>query len=193
MERCNADLLLAPRWLFQHDRHQEATEILRLLRTHKGVLDEDSLVVEITEIMDALALENEQKGWSPGMSAECMPGLEWQHANQLLHDCYLRRFGRFQPRLCSSDVWVPANLVLDCLIRHLVQYRKVRTSTLVHWLCSRNVRCHDCHGCYVSHQHHDFRYRRCCDVICLSSLLYLGIHGRYLGTLFIITLQEPSH
>lgn len=63
MERCDADLLLAPRWLFQHDHHQEATEILRLLRTHKGVVDEDSLVVEITEIMDALALENEQKGW----------------------------------------------------------------------------------------------------------------------------------
>ncbi|KAJ6155215.1 hypothetical protein N7470_005781, partial [Penicillium chermesinum] len=54
----------SPRWLFQHGRHQEATEVLRLLRTSKGVLDEPALLVEIAEINDALALESEQKGWA---------------------------------------------------------------------------------------------------------------------------------
>ncbi|OQD70280.1 hypothetical protein PENDEC_c025G00931 [Penicillium decumbens] len=53
----------SPRWLFQHDRHQEATEILRLLRSSRGVVDEDSLAKTVAEIQDALALESEQKGW----------------------------------------------------------------------------------------------------------------------------------
>jgi len=53
----------APRWLFQNDRQQEASEILRLLRSSKGVVDENALATTVTEIRDALALENQQKGW----------------------------------------------------------------------------------------------------------------------------------
>ncbi|KAL4953802.1 putative hexose carrier protein [Aspergillus filifer] len=55
----------SPRWLFQHDRYQEGTEVLRLLRSSShGVVDEAALAITVTEIQDALALEHEQKGWS---------------------------------------------------------------------------------------------------------------------------------
>ncbi|CAL5874995.1 uncharacterized protein PFLUO_LOCUS9298 [Penicillium psychrofluorescens] len=53
----------SPRWLFQNDRHQEATDILRLLRSSKGVVDETALANTVAEIQDALAIESEQKGW----------------------------------------------------------------------------------------------------------------------------------
>ncbi|KAJ5602242.1 hypothetical protein N7510_011776 [Penicillium lagena] len=52
-----------PRWLFQNGRHQEATDILRLLRSSNGVVDETALANTVTEIQDALAIESEQKGW----------------------------------------------------------------------------------------------------------------------------------
>ncbi|KAL4960451.1 sugar transporter [Aspergillus stella-maris] len=54
----------SPRWLFQHDRYQEGTEVLRLLRSSHGVVDEAALAATVAEIQDALALEHEQKGWS---------------------------------------------------------------------------------------------------------------------------------
>lgn len=54
---------IAPRWLFQNDRHQEGTEVLRLLSSSRGVVDETDLTITIAEIQDALALESEQKGW----------------------------------------------------------------------------------------------------------------------------------
>ncbi|KAK5801351.1 hypothetical protein VI817_003563 [Penicillium citrinum] len=53
----------SPRWLFQNDRHQEGTEVLRLLSSSRGVVDETDLTITIAEIQDALALESEQKGW----------------------------------------------------------------------------------------------------------------------------------
>ena len=53
----------APRWLFQHDRHEEGREVLRLLRASNGIVDEDALATTIAEIQDALILESEQKGW----------------------------------------------------------------------------------------------------------------------------------
>ncbi|KAL1963995.1 hypothetical protein VTN77DRAFT_7541 [Rasamsonia byssochlamydoides] len=53
----------SPRWLFQHDRREEATEILRLLHTHQGVVDEDALAATISEITEVIALESKQKGW----------------------------------------------------------------------------------------------------------------------------------
>lgn len=53
----------APRWLFQHDRHQEGTEILRRLQSSNGQVNEVVLATTIREISDALALESEQKGW----------------------------------------------------------------------------------------------------------------------------------
>lgn len=55
--------LTAPRWLFQHDRREEATQILRLLHTHHGVVDEDALAATISEISEVIALESKQKGW----------------------------------------------------------------------------------------------------------------------------------
>ena len=54
---------VAPRWLFQQDRTEEATQILRLLQTHKGVVDEETLSVTITEILEALEMEKKQAGW----------------------------------------------------------------------------------------------------------------------------------
>jgi len=61
-------LLLAmpesPRYLFQQDRHREATEVLRLLYTHKGVLNEEKLTSTVTEITEAIAIESQQASWS---------------------------------------------------------------------------------------------------------------------------------
>lgn len=56
-------LLIAPRWLFQHDRYQEGIEVLRRLRSSHGQVDEVALAITVAEIQDALALESEQKGW----------------------------------------------------------------------------------------------------------------------------------
>jgi hypothetical protein len=42
----------APRWLFQKDRHEEGTQILRLLQTHKGAVDEAALAGTIYEITE---------------------------------------------------------------------------------------------------------------------------------------------
>ncbi|KAJ5630906.1 uncharacterized protein N7484_011006 [Penicillium longicatenatum] len=53
----------SPRWLFQHDRYQEGTEVLRRLRLSNGQVDEVALATTVAEIQDALALESEQKGW----------------------------------------------------------------------------------------------------------------------------------
>lgn len=53
----------SPRWLFQHEYRDEATQILRLLATHKDEVDEDSLTKTVTEIADAIALESHQAGW----------------------------------------------------------------------------------------------------------------------------------
>ncbi|KAJ5413940.1 hypothetical protein N7509_000567 [Penicillium cosmopolitanum] len=53
----------SPQWLFQHDRHEEGTDVLRNLRSSRGVLDETALNTTVAEIQDALALESEQKGW----------------------------------------------------------------------------------------------------------------------------------
>lgn len=55
--------MIAPRWLFQQDRAGEATEILRLLQTHKGRVDEDALTITVSEIMEALEMEKKQAGW----------------------------------------------------------------------------------------------------------------------------------
>lgn len=54
---------IAPRWLFQQDRTEEATQILRLLQTHKGVVDEDALSITISDIVEALEMEKKQAGW----------------------------------------------------------------------------------------------------------------------------------
>lgn len=54
----------SPRYLFQQDKHQEATEVLRLLYTHKGIVDEDKLNSTITEITEAIAIESNQATWS---------------------------------------------------------------------------------------------------------------------------------
>ncbi|GAM41884.1 monosaccharide transporter [Talaromyces pinophilus] len=53
----------SPRWLFQQDRTEEATQILRLLQTHKGILDEDALTITISDIIEALEMEKKQAGW----------------------------------------------------------------------------------------------------------------------------------
>ncbi|QKX55457.1 uncharacterized protein TRUGW13939_02550 [Talaromyces rugulosus] len=53
----------SPRWLFQQDRTEEATEILRLLQTHKGVVDEHALASTIADIVEALEVEKKQAGW----------------------------------------------------------------------------------------------------------------------------------
>lgn len=57
------DIILAPRWLFQQDRTEEATEILRLLQTHKGVVNEEALASTISDIVEALEVEKKQAGW----------------------------------------------------------------------------------------------------------------------------------
>ncbi|KUL82167.1 hypothetical protein ZTR_09557 [Talaromyces verruculosus] len=53
----------SPRWLFQQDRTEEATQILRLLQIHKGVVDEDALTITISDIIEALEMEKKQAGW----------------------------------------------------------------------------------------------------------------------------------
>ncbi|KAJ5102490.1 hypothetical protein N7532_003019 [Penicillium argentinense] len=53
----------SPRWLFQHGRQQEGIDILRLLRSSNGNVDEAAMTTTVAEIQDALALESEQKGW----------------------------------------------------------------------------------------------------------------------------------
>jgi hypothetical protein len=52
------------RYLFQRELHVEATEVLRLLSTHKGVVDETVLASTVAEITEAIALESNQAGWS---------------------------------------------------------------------------------------------------------------------------------
>ncbi|KAJ5777640.1 hypothetical protein N7520_000886 [Penicillium odoratum] len=62
----NVMLLFMPeslRWLFQHDRQQEAAEVLRRLRSSNGQVDEVALATTMAEIQDALELEREQKSW----------------------------------------------------------------------------------------------------------------------------------
>ncbi|GAB7353839.1 hypothetical protein MBLNU459_g4207t2 [Dothideomycetes sp. NU459] len=54
----------SPRWLYQHEYHEEATAILRLLATHKGSVDEDTLSRTVTEISEAIAIEHNQSAWS---------------------------------------------------------------------------------------------------------------------------------
>lgn len=54
----------SPRWLFQHEYHHEATEVLRALYTHKGVVNEQLLTETVTEITEALAIESHQASWS---------------------------------------------------------------------------------------------------------------------------------
>jgi len=54
----------SPRYLFHRDRQQEGTEVLRLLYTHKGVLDDELLHNTVTEITEAIAIETHQASWS---------------------------------------------------------------------------------------------------------------------------------
>ncbi|KAK4541322.1 hypothetical protein LTR36_008080 [Oleoguttula mirabilis] len=54
----------SPRYLFQQDKHQEATEVLRLLYTHRGIVNENGLRSTITEITEAIAIESHQATWS---------------------------------------------------------------------------------------------------------------------------------
>lgn len=54
----------SPRWLFLHDHREKATEVVRLLHTHKGVVDEASLARIVNEITEAIAIESEQASWS---------------------------------------------------------------------------------------------------------------------------------
>lgn len=54
----------SPRYLYQQDRHQEGAEVLRLLYTHHGVLDEGRLNGTVSEITEAIAIESRQATWS---------------------------------------------------------------------------------------------------------------------------------
>lgn len=53
----------APRWLLQNEYREEAIDVLTRLHTHQGRLDEDGLNKTITDITDALAIEDHQAGW----------------------------------------------------------------------------------------------------------------------------------
>lgn len=54
----------SPRWLFQREYREEGTEVLRLLNTYGGVVNETRLTNIITEISEAIALESNQASWS---------------------------------------------------------------------------------------------------------------------------------
>ncbi|KXT09519.1 hypothetical protein AC579_7192 [Pseudocercospora musae] len=54
----------SPRYLYQKELHQEAKEVLTLLNTHRGGVNEEALQITITEITEAIAIESSQATWS---------------------------------------------------------------------------------------------------------------------------------
>ena len=53
----------SPRYLFAKEKRDEAIEIFRLLNTHKGVVDEETVNKTVSELAEAIALESQQAGW----------------------------------------------------------------------------------------------------------------------------------
>ncbi|OAA64584.1 General substrate transporter [Niveomyces insectorum RCEF 264] len=53
----------SPRWLFQNNRESEGLEILTLLNTHKGAVNEEELNKTVKGIQEAIAIESEQSSW----------------------------------------------------------------------------------------------------------------------------------